>query len=661
MIRWLFSRYAYLVFALALAAAGLGCGSSGGEFVPITRRANISVSVSPRNVGVVVTTQAQQFTATVQGTANTAVTWSVDTVAGGNAAVGQINPSGLYTPPSTAGTHVITATSVADKTRNASATVAVTDLAGVFTYHNDLARDGVNSQEYGLTTTTVTTSTFGKAFSCQVDGAIYAAPLWVPALTINAATHNVVYVATQHDSLYALDADVNPCLQLWHANLIDATHGGTPNETSVCANDVGQGFGDIQPEVGVTGTPVIDPATNTLYVVSKSENGGCNTGIARTFHQRLHAIDLTTGNEKFSAPVNISASVAGTGDGSSGGVLQFNAQREGQRPGLALVKNVATGGSLFDVVYISWASHEDTTPYHGWVIGYNAANVSQQMQVFNANPNGNDAGIWMSGDAPAVDSSNNIFVSTGNGTFDANIGGSDFGDSALKLTTSGSLAVADSFTPLNQSSLSTNDTDFGAGGVVLLPDQTTGLPHLLIAGGKQGLMYLINRDNMGQFSMVADNVVQEFTADQGSWTTPVFWQNAMYIAGSGDNGFCDALNSYAFSASTDSFNSTPSSSSSHCFGFPGATPAVSSTGSSNGIVWAMDVHCYTTNQSQCAGPAILFAYDATNLANELWDSSQAASNRDQAGAAVKFAVPTIANGKVYVGTRTELDVYGLLP
>jgi hypothetical protein len=232
----------------------------------------------------------------------------------------------------------------------------------------------------------------------------------------------------------------------------------------------------------------------------------------------------------------------------------------------------------------------------------------------------------------------------------------------LKLTTTGSLAASDYFTPDNQLTLQQSDFDLGSGGVVLLPDQATGLPHLMIADGKfQGLVFLIDRDNLGQFIGGSDNVVQEFQAGQGSWTTPVFWQNTMYMAGSGENGTCDALNSYAFSPSTDSFNTTPSSSSGHCFGFPGATPALSSAGLSNGIVWAMDVHCYTTAQSQCAGPAILFAYDATNLANELWDSSQAAGSRDQAGPAVKFAVPTVANGKVYVGTRTELDVYGFLP
>lgn len=657
MVRPRLSRCSGLMFAYSALAILAGCGGSNSN--PIQP---ISVAVSPGAASVVVTTQPQQFSATVSNDPNNrGVTWDVDGISGGNTTAGTISSTGLYSPPGVPGTHTITATSVSDATKNASASIGVTDLAGVFTYHYDLARDGVNVSEYALTTTSVSQSTFGKLFSCRVDGAIYAEPLWVSGLTVNGSIHNVILVATQHDSLYAFDADSSPCQQLWRANLIDSAHGGTANETSACSNDVGQGFGDIQPEVGVTGTPVIDPSTRTLYLVSKSENGGCSTGLGSVFHQRLHAIDLSRGSEKFNAPVSISASVAGTGDGSSAGVLQFNPQSEGQRPGLALLKGVAVSGSLFDVVYISWASHEDAFPYHGWVIGYNAINVQQQLELFNASPNGGQAGIWMGGDAPAADSNNNLYVATGNGTFDADVAGKDLGDSVLKLTTPGSLGLGDYFTPFNQSNLNQFDGDLGSGGVVLLPDQTIGLPHLLVQGGKQGLIYLLNRDSMGQFTTGTDNVVQEFQADNGSWTTPAFWQNALYIAGSGDHGNCDSLHMYSFMSSSSSFTITPSSSSSHCFPFPGATPVVSSSGGSNGIVWSTDVGCYTTAASPCSGPAILYAYDATNLSHEVWDSSQAGGARDQAGAAVKFTVPTVANGKVYVGTRSELDVYGLLP
>lgn len=648
-------------FALSLASVALACGcGSGGTHVPPPQP--VAVSVTPRNASVVVATQPQQFSAKVTGDPNNlGVTWSVDLIAGGNAAVGTISSLGLYTPPAVAGAHTVTATAVADTSKSAAASVGVTDLSGVFTYHNNLARDGVNSQEYALTTTNVNPSTFGKLFSCPVDGVIYVEPLWVAALNVSGSVHNVVFVATAHDSLYAFDADTGPCQQIWRADLLDALHGGTANESSVCANDVGQGFGDIQPEVGITGTPVVDPGTGTLYVVSKSENGGCSTGVQPSVHQRLHAIDVASGSEKLNGPVTITASVPGTGDGSSAGVLQFNARSEGQRPGLTLLKGVAVNGSLHDLVYISWASHEDAFPYHGWVIGYDAANVQQQREVFNTTPDGGLGGIWMAGAALAADAGNNLYFATGNGTFDADTGGNDLGDTVARLATSGALGLTDYFTPFNQASLNQVDADLGSGGVVLLPDQATGLPHLLIQAGKQGLVYVINRDNMGQFTVGTDNIVQEFQADNGSWTTPAFWQNTLYLAGSGDHGNCDSLHAYSFDSLSSSFTTTSGSDSTHCFGFPGASPVVSSSGGSNGIVWAIDSGCYTTAASPCAGPAILFAFDATNLSNKLWDSSQAAAARDQAGAAVKFTLPTVANGRVYIGTRTELDVYGLLP
>ena len=647
--------------SVGLMALGVltACGGSSSVGPPPPK---VQVAVHPHGTSVVAGSQTQQFTAAVNNDPkNLGVTWAVDGVGGGNAAVGGISSTGVYSPPASAGTHTITATSVADPTKSASATIGVTDLAGIFTYHYGAARDGVNTQEYALTTTSVRATTFGKLFSCGVDGAVYTQPLWYPALSVNGGPHNVVFVATQHDSLYAFDADASPCQQLWHANLLDGTHGGVANETSVCWYDVGSGYGDIQPEVGVTGTPVIDPATNTLYVVSKSETGGCNTGNPKNFRQRLHAIDITTGNES-QTPVAISASVAGTGDGSSGGVVSFDAQSEGQRPALALLKNVTVGGSVHDVVYIAWASHEDAFPYHGWILGYNAANVQQRLQVFNADPNGGLGGIWMSGNAPAIDAAGNLYVITGNGTFDADTGGSDYGDSFMKISSNVALGVMDYFTPFNEASLNAVDGDLGSGGVVLLPDQTVGPTHLLVGGGKQGLIYVLDRDQMGQFLPGGDNIVQEFQADNGSWTTPAFWQNALYIAGSGDHGSCDNLRRYPFNNSTSGlFDTSASSASTHCFMFPGATPVVSSSGSSNGIVWATEVGCYGTAASPCGGAAILFAYDANNVLTELWDSSQALNQRDQAGNAVKFTVPTVANGKVYIGTRTEVDVYGLLP
>jgi hypothetical protein len=640
--RWIFS-------ILGLTATGLlvACGGSSGSGGP---PAGVTAAVHPAGTSVVAGSQTQQFSVQVSGDPkNLGVTWEVDGISGGSAAAGIISATGLYTPPAAAGAHMVTATSVADTTKIATATIGVTDLSGITSYHYDLARDGVNSQEFALTTASVKATRFGKLFSCPVDGAVYTEPLWLPALNVNGGMHNVIFLATQHDSLYAFDADASPCQQLWHVNLLDTAHGGVAGETSVFWGDVGSGFQDITPEIGVTGTPVIDPSTGTLYVVSKSETSG------PVFYQRLHAIDVATGNEKFSAPKNISASVTGNGDGSSGGTLTFNLQSEGQRPGLALVNGV---------VYVTWASHEDTFPYHGWILGYNAADVQQQVKVFNTSPNGGLGGIWMGGGAPAADSSGNLYVSTGNGTFDANMGSApnnDYGDTLMKIGTSGPLSVLDYFTPDDQATLALFDTDLGSGGIMLLPDQTGPVANLLISGGKEGILYLVDRTNMGHFQAVSNGqIVQSFFADQGSFTTPAFWQNNLYIAGA-VQGTGDNLRTYSFNPASGQFNTSTASASGHSFFFPGATPVISSSGTTNGVVWAVETSGYGFPSPKNTSPAILFAFDANNVSTELWDSSQALNQRDQAGNAVKFTVPTVANGKVYIGTRAEVDVYGLLP
>ena len=661
------------IAALMLALTGCGGGGGGSSVAP-----SATVSISPKLAAVAATTQTQQFNATVTGNvADLSVTWSVDTIAGGNATVGTISGNGLYAPPATGGTHTVTATSVAVPTSSASASVAVTDLAGVFTYHNDLSRDGANTQEYALTASTVSDATFGKLFSCAVDGAVYTQPLWVPGLAIGGGTHNVVLVATQHNSLYAFDADASPCVKYWQVNLLDTLHGGTSGENPVVWNEVGNCFGDIYPEVGVTGTPVIDPSTNTIYLVSASEVGGGGgngcSGYSGTFYHRLHALDLFTGSETFSAPVTISASVAGTGDGSSGGMLSFTSQLHHNRSGLAL------SGS---VVYVPFAAHEDASPYHGWLFGYNALNVQIQHAVFNTTPNGGLGGIWAGGGAPAIDATGDVYVTTGNGIFDANstsVPFNDYGDSILRLSPfNTTLSVVGWFTPWDQAAISGVDADLGSGAVVLLPDQTTGPTHLLAQIGKgdpnagQAILFVIDRDNMGQFNAATNNVVQSFPATCcGLWGTPAFWQNGLYFAGA-----FDGLKVFTFDPATGLFNPTATSQSGNIFSYPDATPSISSQGASSGIVWAIDaglygyaspnaaggVNCYAVPvPSACTGAAVLHAYSATNLATEFWNSTQAAGNRDQAGNAVKFVPPTIANGKVYVSTSTEIDVYGLLP
>jgi len=628
-----------------------------------------AITISPARAAVVTNTQTQQFKASVGG-----VTWSVDKTIGGNSTVGTISTAGLYTPPAKAGTHTITASSGSS---SGTATVYVSDLKGVLTYHNDNLRDGANTREFALSATTVTSTTFGKLFSCAVDGAVYAQPLWMRGITIAGGVHNVIVVATQHDSVYVFDADANPCVMYWHANLLDTLHGGTAGEGPVTWNDVGYCYGDIYPEIGVTGTPVIDATTNTIYVVSASEsnaqNSGSCIGASGNFYHRLHALDVATGSEKYNAPVTIAASVPGTGDGSVSGMVSFRSQLHHNRSGLA-----EAGGKI----YVTFAAHEDATPYHGWVIAYKATTVQQQMAVFNTTPNGvngADGGIWAGGGAPAVDNGGDVYVSTGNGVFDElpPPPNNDYGDSILRLhyingsTLNGlNLSLVGYFTPYDQLALSQSDADLGSGGVVLFPNQAGTPKYLLTQVGKEGTVYLIDRNNMGQFSSGNNNqILQTFTGPvHGMWGTPALWHNNLYVGGQRDT-----VRQFVYNPTTVQFNASVASHSTGSYGYPGTTPSVSAQTSNHGIVWAIDsslygyaspnagVNCSTLPlAAACSGPAILHAYNATNLAQEYWNSTQAANNRDRAGNAVKFVPPTIANGKVYVGTRTEVDVYGLL-
>lgn len=626
---------------------------SGSATITITAvsSGNISVSVTPKRGGLAIS-QSLTLTASVTNdVGNAGVTWSATAGTFSN----QTTTAATFVAPVSAGPVSITATSKADPTKSASAAVGVTDLAGVLTYHNDLSRDGVNSQEYALNTANVASSTFGKLFSCAADGAIYAQPLWVPNVNISGGIHNVLVAVTMHDAVYVFDADQSPCVTYWHLPLIPAgeTYGHYADLSSA----------DIFPDIGILGTPVIDPSSNTIYLVTKTKT------TAGTYHQRLHALNLMTGAENTNSPVEISGTaVSVPGNCENGTTIAFNAQRENQRPGLALVNGF---------VYVSWASHGDTDPYHGWIVGYRTSDLSIGA-VFNTSPNSTGAsycrgGIWMSGGAPAADSNNNLFVVTGNGIFD---GVSNFGDSFLKLNTAAGLLVADWFTPFNQQSLDQNDDDVGASGTAVLIDQPAGpVAHLLVGGSKNSEIYVLNRDNMGKFNATTDAVVQEFAVNGRSFSTPAFWNNRLYYFGV-QFGSTQTGQVFTFNPSTGLFTTTPSSQTLLGFGFPGATPSISATPSgTNGVVWAIDSKTYGTSDSgsHAAGPAVLHAYDALALASELWNSSQAAGGRDTAGNAVKFTVPTVANGKVYIGTRGnddtqgngttlgEIDVYGLLP
>jgi hypothetical protein len=509
--------------------------------------------------------------------------------------------------------------------------------ADVLTYHNDNMRTGENLNETILTPANVNASSFGKVAQLPVDGQIYAQPLYKSNVFIpGKGVHNVVYVATEHDSVYAFDA--NNGTLLWKDSFINPAAG----VTTVSPTDVGAD--NISPEVGITGTPVIDVATHAIYVVDKIK---ITAGSTTQFAQRLHALDLSTGAEQGGGPVTIRATVPGVGVGSVNGRISFNPLTQLQRSGLLLVNGV---------VYIAWASHGDVLPYQGWVIGYNARTL-KQTAVFNAAPNGEAAGIWMSGGAPAADSNGNIFLSTGNGTFDANAGGKDYGDSVLKLSPQKKLAVTDYFTPSNQAFLQSQDLDLGSGGVLLLPDQPGARRHLLVTAGKQqSVVYVINRDSMGHFSSQNNRVAQILpTALFSSFGTPAYFQGTIYYVGSPGivpNGpdQQDVLKAFRI------FNGqlAPPTLGQFTYGYPGSTPSISAHGSANGIVWTLD-----NSGGFSSNPAIVRAYAASNVAHELYDSTQAGT-RDQAGVGVTFAVPTVANGHVYVGGSGALTIYGLL-
>ncbi len=629
-------------------------------FTITVNTSGLSVDVTPRRAGLTVGQTLVLVASTNDGAG---VSWSSSPAGGSFSAATSLSGVAVsFTAPASAGSYTLTATSVSDSTRSASSAVGVTDLPGVYTYHNDLARDGANTHEYALTPANVSTASFGKLFSCTVDGAIYAQPLWVATLSIAGVTHNVVFVATEHDSLYAFDADASPCQLLWQVSLIDTGHGANAGETTVPAGIsgylVGAGYGDITPEVGITGTPVIDPVAGILHVVAKSVNAA-----GTVFYQRLHAIDLASGSERAGSPTLI----AGAYVNDDGGSVSFDPRQQNQRSGLTL-----TAATL----YITWGSHEDAAPWYGWIMGYTYnGSAFSQTAVLNVTPNTAEGGIWMGGGAPSVDSNGHVYVITGNGEFDAAGGGTtndDYGDSFLQLAAKAGqngLGVSSFFTPSDEVTEYDDDLDFGSGGSALVLNLTgSSTPqHLVVGGGKDGALYVLNGDQMGGSG--DSNAWQVLNLGAPIFATSAFWNDTLYIAPVGA-----ALQAYSFDSTALSFSSSPQSASASTYGFPGATPSVSATGtSSNGIVWGIDSSNYCTPQSGGCGAAVLHAYAATALGSDLWNSSLVGA--DVAGNAVKFTVPTIANGKVYIGTRGnntggvyqstsvsgELDVYGLKP
>ena len=637
MVTWSSSNAAVATISPAglATAVGLGAATIAASMNSVTGTASltvgpaVSITLSPATASVAVG-QSQQFAASVANTTNTAVTWSVDGIAGGNSTVGTVSSSGLYQSTG-AGVHQITATSQEDPTKSAQGSLTVA-YQGMLTYRNDLGRTGQNLSETAFTLANVNSSQFGKLTSYAVDGAIYGQPLYAASVTIpNQGVHNVIYVVTEHDSVYAFDADGETSGALWHANFLNPLTG----VTTVPQTYVGTG-GYPAGEIGITGTPVIDPVGGTLYAVAYTKE---KTGLV----YRLHALDITTGTEKSGSPVVIQASVPGAGDESNGqGVVSFEASRHMQRPGLLLLNGL---------VYIGFGTINEIRPWHGWLLAYNAATL-QQVAAFNPTPNAYGGSFWGAGGAPAVDASGNIYVTTANGAFDANSGGADFGDSVLKLTSGaqGGLALLDWFSPFNTDDLETGDTDLGSGGTMVLPDQPGPHPHLLVIAGKEGRIYLIDRDNLGRFNPAGDQIVQEMLGaiSHLNYTTPAYWQGNLYYASHRDN-------LKQFTLQNGLLSTSPAAISPETFGHAGASPSVSANGSTNGIVWVIDASAASSTAT--SGPSILRAYDATNVSRELYNSSTA-GGRDTLGDAVKFTVPTVYAGKVYVGTATELDVLG---
>ncbi len=502
----------------------------------------------------------------------------------------------------------------------------------VVSYRNDNTRTGQNLNETTLTPFNVNTNTFGRLFFYNVDGNIYAQPLYVSNLEIpGKGVHNVVFVATQHNSVYAFDADNNSgsnAVPLWQVSFINppALITAVPGEDE---------FGVITPEIGITGTPVIDLNSRTLYVnVATKEIGDFRWDY---FH-RLHALDLATGAEKFGGPVVVQGSVSGTGTGSEGGIISFDAYRHLQRPGLLLANGV---------VYITYASYADAGYYHGWVFGYDAQTL-ELRGMFNTTPNGHKGGIWQSGAAPAADSSGKIYFLTGDGSFDNKQ--QNYGNSVVKLSMGAEdLELADYFTPFNQLILDTADVDLGSGGAVLLPDVAGSLAHrhLLVGSGKEGRIYLLDRDNLGQYNGTNDNqIVQSLSSYvRSTFGLPAYFNKHLYYV-----AFGDVMKS--FQITNAQIVVPPEKVSLASFGFPGATPSVSANGITNGIIWAM-----RTELAEFSGRATLHAFDANDVSRELYNSSQAGT-RDDPGGSIKFSVPTVANGKVYVGTASRLAVFG---
>jgi outer membrane protein assembly factor BamB len=613
----------------SILALTLGCGGGGGATAPSPVVAAPAIMTHPSSK-TVAPGETATFSTAATGNGPLAYQWERDGKAISSGTSASYTTSPTTTADDGAKFRVVVSNSAGSVTSNpATLSVSAVGVAStdVVTYHNDVARTGQNLKETVLTTANVNSTAFGKVRSFAVDGKVDAQPLYLGQVATGGAPHNVVYVATEHGSVYAFDADTGT--QLWKVSTLAA--GEVPSDSRGCDQ--------VLIEIGITATPVIDRragANGVIYVVAMSRSGS-------TYFQRLHALDVTTGAEMFSGPKNITASFPGTGDNSTNGSVIFDPAQYKERTGLLLLNGV---------VYTTWASHCDNRPYTGWIMGYDQTTLVQ-TSALNVVPNGSGGAIWMADTAPAADNSGNIYLLDANGEFGTSLnpGGfpanGNYGNAFLKISTTGGLAVADYFEMQNQQQENNSDADLGSGGAVVLPDLTDengNIRHLSVGAGKDGHIYVVNRDAMGKFNAGSNNIHQDLTGGLGGgiFSMPAYFNGTLYYGAVGD-----AIK--AFKITNAKLSAGPVGQTSNTFRYPGATPSISANGSSNGIVWAVE---NTT-------PSVLHAYDAGDL-HELYNSNQAGS-RDQLGAGNKFITPTIVNGKVFVGTTNSVEVFGLLP
>jgi hypothetical protein len=634
------------VFPILAIATLAACGGSNSNYSPPSNMMAPTISAQPANV-TLVSGNTATFMVTAAGAAPLTYQWRKS----GTAITGATGSS--YTTPaetasdSGATFDVVVANAGGNLTSNAATlTVNTTSPSDVATFKNDVSRSGLNVAESTLTQTNVNSATFGLLHTVMVDGKVDAQPLYLAQVPVSGTSHNIAFVATEHGSVYAIDADAGT--PLWQVTLL--ANGETPSDTHTCSQ--------VTPEIGITSTPVLDRTAGphgALYVVGMSIDKSAN------YHQRLHALDITTGAELFNGPTEITATAP-----NSAGTTEFAAGQYEERAALLLANGQ---------IYTTWTSHCDHAPYSGWIIAYNQTTLAQTA-VLNVGPNSgaavtngthfniNGPAIWMSGDGPGADALGNVFLLTGNGLFEPTLDANgfpnmgDFGNSFLKVssTTSG-LKVADYFAMSSEVVESGGDIDLGSGGEMLLPDLTDGggnIKHLVVGAGKDSNIYLVDRDNMGKFNASQNQIWQEVdgvlpgnppgASAGGVRSSPAWFNGTVYYGDAGGT-------LKAFSVTNAKLSSAPTSQSAATFAYPGASPVVSANGTGNAIVWAHE------NTS----PAVLHAYDASNLAHELYNSNQATGARDQFGPGNKFIAPTVAGGKVFVGTTNTLAIFGLLP